>query len=125
MADPLRELRHGEVVWAESDETGPLTIDLDSIVEVHGRTKQGAAFGYPKRSGGSPLGGDSRPQLTMTSQSTIPFRTVEDHDDCDGFGCMTIHTLGDPLNVPICRESLCRSTGRSRCGQALPQSVSR
>jgi hypothetical protein len=43
MADPLRELRHGEVVWAESDLTGPLTIDLDSIVEVHGRTEQGAA----------------------------------------------------------------------------------
>ena len=42
----------------------------------------------------------------MTSQSTIPFRTVEDHDDCDGFGCMTIHTLGDPLNVPICRWSV-------------------
>ena len=34
---------------------GPLTIDLDStIVEVHGRAKQGAAFGYTKVRGYSP-----------------------------------------------------------------------
>ncbi len=40
-------------LWAAgagpTDLTAPLTIDLDStIVEVHGRAKQGAAFGYTK-----------------------------------------------------------------------------
>jgi hypothetical protein len=40
-------------LWAAgagpADLTAPLTMDLDStIVEVHGRAKQGAAFGYTK-----------------------------------------------------------------------------
>jgi hypothetical protein len=40
-------------LWAAgagpADLAGPLTIDLDStIVQVHGRAKQGAAFGYTK-----------------------------------------------------------------------------
>jgi len=40
-------------LWAAgagpTDLTEPLTLDLDStIVEVHGRAKQGAAFGYTK-----------------------------------------------------------------------------
>jgi hypothetical protein len=38
-----------------ADLTGPLTIDLDSsIVEVYGRAKQGAAFGYTKVRGYHP-----------------------------------------------------------------------
>ncbi len=37
------------------DLTGPLTVDLDStIVQVHGRAKQGAAFGYTKVRGHHP-----------------------------------------------------------------------
>jgi len=46
-------------LWASGagpdDLAGPLTIDLDSsIVEVYGRAKQGAAFGYPKVRGYHP-----------------------------------------------------------------------
>lgn len=46
-------------LWAAgagpADVAGPLTIDLDSsIVPVHGRAKQGAAFGYPKVRGYHP-----------------------------------------------------------------------
>jgi len=46
-----------------ADLTGPLTIDLDStIVEVHGRAKQGAAFGYTKVRG-------YHPQLATCAQT--------------------------------------------------------
>ena len=42
-AAPLPASPHGRA----QDLSVPLTIDLDStIVEVHGRGKQGAAFGY-------------------------------------------------------------------------------
>jgi len=45
------------------DLTGPLTIDLDStIVPVHGRSKQGAAFGYTKVRG-------YHPQLATCAQT--------------------------------------------------------
>ena len=45
------------------DLAGPLTIDLDStIVEVHGRAKQGAAFGYTKVRG-------YHPQLATCAQT--------------------------------------------------------
>ncbi len=46
-----RELlaRLGATGAGPQDLTAPLTIDLDStIAEVHGRAKQGAAFGYTK-----------------------------------------------------------------------------
>jgi hypothetical protein len=54
-------------LWAAgagpADLTGPLTIDLDStIVEVHGRAKQGAAFGYTKVRG-------YHPQLATCAQT--------------------------------------------------------
>ena len=54
-------------LWAvgagPADLTGPLTIDLDStIVEVHGRAKQGAAFGYTKVRG-------YHPQLATCAQT--------------------------------------------------------
>jgi len=54
-------------LWAAgagpSDLAGPLTIDLDStIVQVHGRAKQGAAFGYTKVRG-------YRPQLATCAQT--------------------------------------------------------
>jgi hypothetical protein len=46
-----------------ADLTGPLTIDLDStIVEVYGRAKQGAAFGYTKVRG-------YHPQLATCAQT--------------------------------------------------------
>jgi hypothetical protein len=46
-------------LWADgagpADPSGPLTIDVDSTnVEVHGRAKQGAAFGYTKVRGYHP-----------------------------------------------------------------------
>ena len=54
-------------LWAAgagpADLTAPLTIDLDStIVEVHGRAKQGAAFGYTKVRG-------YHPQLATCAQT--------------------------------------------------------
>jgi len=54
-------------LWAAgagpADLAGPLTIDLDStIVEVHGRAKQGAAFGYTKVRG-------YHPQLATCAQT--------------------------------------------------------
>jgi hypothetical protein len=54
-------------LWAAgagpADPTAPLTIDLDStIVEVHGRAKQGAAFGYTKVRG-------YHPQLATCAQT--------------------------------------------------------
>ncbi len=54
-------------LWAcgagPADLAGPLTIDLDStIVEVHGRAKQGAAFGYTKVRG-------YHPQLATCAQT--------------------------------------------------------
>ena len=54
-------------LWAAgagpADLSGPLTIDLDStIVEVHGRGKQGAAFGYTKVRG-------YHPQLATCAQT--------------------------------------------------------
>jgi len=54
-----------------ADLTGPLRIDLDStIVPVHGRSKQGAAFGYTNAPpGGSrlpPAAGDLRPDRAGT-----------------------------------------------------------
>jgi hypothetical protein len=54
-------------LWAAgagpADLTGPLTIDLDStIVQVHGRKKQGAAFGYTKVRG-------YHPQLATCAQT--------------------------------------------------------
>jgi len=54
-------------LWAAGagpqDLAGPLTIDLDStIVEVHGRAKQGAAFGYTKVRG-------YHPQLATCAQT--------------------------------------------------------
>ena len=54
-------------LWAAGagpqDLTAPLTIDIDStIVEVHGRTKQGAAFGYTKVRG-------YHPQLATCAQT--------------------------------------------------------
>jgi len=54
-------------LWAAgagpADLTGPLTIDLDStIVPVHGRAKQGAAFGYTKVRG-------YHPQLATCAQT--------------------------------------------------------
>ena len=54
-------------LWAAgagpTDLTGPLTIDLDStIVELHGRRKQGAAFGYTKVRG-------YHPQLATCAQT--------------------------------------------------------
>jgi hypothetical protein len=54
-------------LWAAgagpADLTAPLTIDLDStIVEVHGRRKQGAAFGYTKVRG-------YHPQLATCAQT--------------------------------------------------------
>jgi hypothetical protein len=54
-------------LWAAgagpTDLTAPLTIDLDStIVEVHGRAKQGAAFGYTKVRG-------YHPQLATCAQT--------------------------------------------------------
>ena len=54
-------------LWAAgagpADLAGPLTIDIDStIVEVHGRAKQGAAFGYTKVRG-------YHPQLATCAQT--------------------------------------------------------
>ncbi len=54
-------------LWAAgagpADLAGPLTIDLDStIVQVHGRAKQGAAFGYTKVRG-------YHPQLATCAQT--------------------------------------------------------
>ena len=54
-------------LWAAgagpADLSGPLTVDLDStIVEVHGRGKQGAAFGYTKVRG-------YHPQLATCAQT--------------------------------------------------------
>lgn len=54
-------------LWAAgagpADLSGPLTIDVDStIVEVHGRAKQGAAFGYTKVRG-------YHPQLATCAQT--------------------------------------------------------